>query len=223
MRDEFIIERHGNKFVLYEGLLDEAHSRGLTSIDTELLQAPVPDGSQTGEDVAIVKAVVMMEDGRSFSGIGDASPKNVNRNIAPHIIGMAETRAKARALRDAINVGITAFEEVDFSGEGDRAGSAREEKQTRASARSEKSENGAESLKGAATSARAARPDQIRKSQRDMIEVLVDDVWADAPAAAMDRILRSKGYDSLDDLSQSEANDLIEWLGAKAEERYNKA
>jgi hypothetical protein len=53
-----------------------------------------------------------MEDGRHFSGLGDASPENVGRTIAPHLIRMAETRAKARALRDAVNVGATAMEEL---------------------------------------------------------------------------------------------------------------
>ena len=33
--------------------------------------------------VAIVKATAEMEDDRRFSGIGDASPENVGRNIAP--------------------------------------------------------------------------------------------------------------------------------------------
>src|ERR671932_2918117 len=107
MREEYMIERQGKRFVLYAGLLEEAHSRGLRSIETELLQVPE---SGNGE-VAIVRAVVRTEDGK-FSGIGDASPENVNRTIAPHVIRMAETRAKARALRDAINVGVTAFEEL---------------------------------------------------------------------------------------------------------------
>ncbi len=53
-----------------------------------------------------------MEDGGRFTGIGDASPDNVGRTIAPHIIRMAETRAKARALRDAVNIGVTALEEL---------------------------------------------------------------------------------------------------------------
>src|ERR671915_356955 len=86
-----MIERQGKRFVLYAGLLE------------------VP--SAENGDVAIVRAVVRMEEGK-FSGIGDAGPQNVGRMIAPHLIRMAETRAKARALRDAINVGVTAFEEL---------------------------------------------------------------------------------------------------------------
>jgi hypothetical protein len=39
-----------------------------------------------------------------FTGLGDANPGNVSRMMAPHLIRMAETRAKARALRDAINL-----------------------------------------------------------------------------------------------------------------------
>src|ERR671916_1082217 len=114
MRDEFMITRQGKQYVLFAGLLDEAHNRGLRGIDTELVQVPTPENG----NVAVVKATVEMEDDRTFSGIGDASPENVGRNIVPHIIRMAETRAKARALRDAVNVGATALEELS---DGDEA------------------------------------------------------------------------------------------------------
>lgn len=114
MHKDFIIQRGGKDFVLFSGLLDEAHNRGLRGIDTELVQVP----EEKNNNVAIVKATIEMEDGRTFGGIGDASPANVSRNIVPHIIRMAETRAKARGLRDAINVGMTALEELSDGDEG---------------------------------------------------------------------------------------------------------
>ncbi|WP_053057870.1 hypothetical protein [Rubrobacter aplysinae] len=120
MREEFMIQRQGKQFVLFAGLLNEAHSRGLVGIDTELIQVPEDSNGQ----VAIVKATVQIEENpgsgelKTYSGIGDASPQNVSRNIVPHLIRMSETRAKARALRDAVNVSAAALEEVVDSEEG---------------------------------------------------------------------------------------------------------
>ena len=108
MKREFLIDRQGKTFALYAGLLDEAHQNGLKSIRTRVLQAPTPENG----DTTICVAEVEMGDGRVFSGIGDANPQNVGRNIVAHAIRMAETRAKARALRDAINVGTVALEEL---------------------------------------------------------------------------------------------------------------
>lgn len=107
MKKEFIVERNGRSFVLYAGLLDLAHERGLKTITTTLLQIP----SEHNQHMAICQATVETEQG-TFSGLGDASPENVSRMMLPHLIRMAETRAKARALRDAVNVGVTALEEL---------------------------------------------------------------------------------------------------------------
>lgn len=107
VKKEYLINWQGNDFVKYEGLLDEAHQQGLCRISTTLIQVPSPENG----NVAIAAAEVETSKG-SFSGLGDAAPNNVNRMIVPHLVRMAETRAKARALRDAINVGVTALEEL---------------------------------------------------------------------------------------------------------------
>lgn len=116
MRDEYYVTLRGQRYVLYKGLLAMAHERGLASIDTEVIQIPTADNG----NVAVVKAVVTLSDieeeavirHRHFSGIGDASPDNVSKQMVPHILRMAETRGKARALRDAIAEGVTALEEL---------------------------------------------------------------------------------------------------------------
>ncbi|HEY9723575.1 MAG TPA: hypothetical protein V6D47_16305, partial [Oscillatoriaceae cyanobacterium] len=89
MEKRNIINLQGRDFVTYEGLLDEAHAKGLKSIRTQLVQVPADENGQT----AICTAEVTLEDGsgvRVFTGIGDASPRNVNRSIANHVIRMAE-------------------------------------------------------------------------------------------------------------------------------------
>jgi hypothetical protein len=48
----------------------------------------------------------------TFTDYGDANPKNVGKAIIPHIIRMASTRAKARAVGMAINEGKPAWEEI---------------------------------------------------------------------------------------------------------------
>jgi hypothetical protein len=93
---------------LYKGLLAKAHEEKLSRIRTRLTQVPSGENGRT----AIAQAEVTTQKG-SFTGIGDASPENVPANILPHLIRMAETRAKARALRDAVNIGVVSFEELD--------------------------------------------------------------------------------------------------------------
>lgn len=107
MQREFIITRLGKEYVLYAGLLDAAHQAGLRQIRTQLVQAP---GPQNGF-VAICHAEVVTERG-TFTGLGDADPENSTRAMASALIRLAETRAKARALGDAINVAMTAFDEL---------------------------------------------------------------------------------------------------------------
>jgi hypothetical protein len=99
----------GSKEVItYQGLLSKAHDEGLKRIHTSLVQTPSDENART----AIAKAEVETEKG-CFQALGDASPESVTPFLIPHLIRMAETRAKARALRDAVNVGVISFEELD--------------------------------------------------------------------------------------------------------------
>lgn len=107
MDTRFIVTRQGKQACLYAGLLDEAHRQGLRRITTALVQVPDEDNGH----VAIVTAIIETESG-CYSGIGDASPASVARPMIPHLLRLAETRSKARALRDAVNVGVAALEEL---------------------------------------------------------------------------------------------------------------
>jgi hypothetical protein len=114
----YIINLNGKSYPLYSGILGEAHALGLQSLLTRILQIPTPENEYT----AIVEATAMFPDGRVFTDIGDASPKNVNARIATALLRMASTRAKGRALRDAINCGETMLEELpDMTAEADSA------------------------------------------------------------------------------------------------------
>ena len=209
MREEFLITRQGKQFVLFAGLLDQAHTEGLKSIDTDLVQVPDPDNG----NVAIVKAVCEMEDGRKFSGIGDASPENVGRNIAPHIIRMAETRSKARALRDAINVGATALEELAET-DGPESSTSRGQSSSRPTPISSAQRSSGQRSTSSGNTQQAdqektgKRGPKARKSQVDLLKTLAVE-WAGE--GGIER-LEKRIEKPLKDLSRTEADMWIERL-----------
>jgi hypothetical protein len=90
--------------ITYQQLLALAHDRGLHSILTEVIEVR--------EGFAFFRAVVTMEDGKVFTGHGDAATNNVKPAMVNCLPRMAETRAKARALRDAVNIGEVSAEEL---------------------------------------------------------------------------------------------------------------
>jgi hypothetical protein len=226
VRDEFLITRQGKQYVLFAGLLDEAHNRGLSSIDTEIVQVPTEENGQ----VAVVKATVQMEDGRTFSGIGDASPGNVGRNIVPHIIRMAETRAKARALRDAVNVGATALEELSDGDETPPAGYPPPRGLQEASRRAPANERSAprpveDSAPNGRTDDGPSEPDQgasqrtsrrgrggssqkARKSQIDLLRTLAEELRGENGVARLEGRIGKP----LNELSRAEADEWIDRL-----------
>jgi hypothetical protein len=109
--DRFMTNIKGKDFVLYAGVLDLATQKGLLKLEVELLQYP----SKENGNEAICHAAAESATGQVFSDIGDANPANCHSMIAKHLIRMASTRAKGRALRDMCNIGIACLEELaDF-------------------------------------------------------------------------------------------------------------
>ena len=216
MREEFFIERHGKRYVLFQGLLDEAHNLGLKGIDTDLIQ--IPDDSNG--NVAIVKATAEMEDGKRFSGIGDASPENVGRSIAPHLIRMAETRAKARALRDAVNVGATAMEELSDGDDAPPASSPRGGRPTpirggRQGSNQEVSEEQDVPQNGQAQkTASSKRGGKARKSQVDLLKTLAVE-WRGENGVER---LETRLGKPLTELTRTEADEWIDRLTPEGRE-----
>jgi predicted nucleic acid-binding Zn finger protein len=106
--ERFIKTIEGRDFVLYSGLLDLAHQKKLNRIEVDILQYPTKENGNS----AVCKANAYTSFGEVFSDLGDANPLNCNAKVGKHLIRMASTRAKARALRDMTNIGLTALEEL---------------------------------------------------------------------------------------------------------------
>jgi len=109
--ERFITNIKGKDFCLYAGALDLSMQKGLMKLEVSLLQFPTKENGNE----AICRAVAESKTGEVFSDIGDANPKNCHSMIVKHLIRMASTRAKARALRDMCNIAIVSVEELaDF-------------------------------------------------------------------------------------------------------------
>ncbi|NCD07356.1 MAG: hypothetical protein EOL97_14685 [Spirochaetia bacterium] len=104
--DKYTILIKGKRFILFDGLLAIAHEKGLKMIRTELVTENVDDA------VNIIFKAVVEVDNKVFTAYGDANDNNVGNMILPHKIRMAETRAVARALRFACNIGMCSVEEL---------------------------------------------------------------------------------------------------------------
>jgi hypothetical protein len=101
---KWVKQIHGKDFITYEGLLALAHEQGLTALSAWL--------THLDDKIAIACAEAIFKDGRTFLEAADATPDNVNVMVKAHFPRVALTRAKARVLRDALNIGMVAVEEL---------------------------------------------------------------------------------------------------------------
>ncbi|HLI49397.1 MAG TPA: hypothetical protein VKV18_12005 [Chthonomonas sp.] len=222
MKREFIVERQGKVFCLYAGLLDLAHARGLKAIETELVQIP----TEANKNVAIVRAVVRMAgskegEERIFTGLGDADPTNVAPAMRTCLLRLAETRAKARALRDAVNIGVAALEELgDAEGESLSMESAPERGYLLGRLPSERGgENGAGANPGEGRRPGGHRTPSKRKESFDASERLSEEqanairTLCKRQGLQVEEVVRERcGLEALDQLNAAQAAELIRAL-----------
>jgi hypothetical protein len=100
----YVVSLHGKDYILYSGLVALAHQRGLRSLKAEFITVT--------ETMALAKAEAVFADGRVFQEASDSAPNNVGKQVRPHWPRMALVRAKARCLRDALNVSACSVEEL---------------------------------------------------------------------------------------------------------------
>ncbi len=99
-----LVYLHGKPFVRFAGLLALAHTKGLVSLKARFI-------SVTAE-LALAEAEATFADGTTYAECADATPQNVGKQVAAHFPRLALTRAKARCLRDALNIAECSLEEL---------------------------------------------------------------------------------------------------------------
>ena len=112
-KEKYIISISRNnstkEYITHAGLLHLAAEKGIVqNIESTIIQTP----SQENDNLAVVVSKVTLNDGRTYTGIGDCDDKNCSKNIAPHKMRMAETRAEGRALRKALGITLLMAEEM---------------------------------------------------------------------------------------------------------------
>jgi len=101
--DEFKHEK-GRPFVYLKGLERLAKERGVQ-------YARPTNVMQLGTSGVLITYEYLFDDGRAYAGTADATTKNCDGNFKLYLSAMAESRAKARALRTAFGITTCSVEE----------------------------------------------------------------------------------------------------------------
>jgi hypothetical protein len=113
--DKHLVNLKGRQFITFVGLQARLMDQGKAIVGSDIDVLCVP--SEENGNYAAVKATLRIKgkDGEvyTFTNVGDASPQSVGKNIVPHVLRQAETRAEARALRLATRSEWTAKDEVE--------------------------------------------------------------------------------------------------------------
>jgi len=112
---EFIKTYNNTDCVVYAGLLDLAHKRGANGRKFLGFGKPEIVKFDSEKQICIIIACAKFEGDFEVSGIGYTSAKNIGDEIfQEHFVVVAATRAKARALKDALNIPLVSKEELNI-------------------------------------------------------------------------------------------------------------
>lgn len=109
---KYIVLLKGKAHPTYPGVLAAAMSAGLLELSVKLIQAPNADNGGMAICEALARFPGANGQDRIFAEIGDCDGGNCTPHIAPHRVRMAATRAKGRALRDSLGIGVALAEEM---------------------------------------------------------------------------------------------------------------
>lgn len=98
------------QYIRLSGLEKLAKLRGVVDIKTQIVETVIVKDS----GLVQVKATYVFRDGDSASGLADASTRNSGDDkYAKYLTALAQSRAKARALRNAFFIKQCSLEQVD--------------------------------------------------------------------------------------------------------------
>lgn len=112
--DEILEKEGGGKLVYLKGLERLARERGIIQQTSHVVSAPSKDNPYATVTVGYTFRDVEGEDAiiRSYEASADASDKSCEGNFKLYLVAMAESRAKARALRNAFGISACSVEEI---------------------------------------------------------------------------------------------------------------
>ncbi len=105
--DELMNDSDGGSFIPLAALERLARIKGIHRITPVIVSPP-----HLLNLMAVVQVEIEWADGTITGGCGDAHAENVDGDFASYLTSMAETRAKARALRAGLGITICSREEV---------------------------------------------------------------------------------------------------------------
>ncbi len=101
------------KHPLYGSVLLYARDKcSLRSLEVAVTQAPTEANGQMAICTATATFAPPDSEARVFTEVGDASPRSCASGMHPHLVRLAATRAKGRALRDGCGITAALYEEM---------------------------------------------------------------------------------------------------------------